>query len=431
MREARPKPFAFVTALLGAVLVALSVYLAVATPRPSRLPRWEPGHAAGAVPCEALPRWIERTRVQGYTSRIHVRGGLAQRRRDLQWFLTCGEQRWRLDRAGALENGPDGVLVRITPAGRLVTPRPGHLMSPRANASGRHGLGMAFGGLGWLLLLLAWTSRPFAPLRDLVPRAPRVGVVLEPSSNDRLRWRPARSPEARGGELARPSIVADGDALRPGRADDTPRIALPGATEGYRDAAGGPPFVVGPAEVEGVRVASGERTPLAHGDRVRLNGAGPFVVALPTPGRTLRYLAPDGRLRLTRRVRDLRAAGWLLGALALAAGTTVALHVDLAWWMALAAPLGVATVLVARRIPARLARPVVTERDLDDLRAGRFSLTVVDEGDAGRSVRIDGAPAGRLPEPHEPAPGDFREPLADRIETELAWLLAMRPDATP
>lgn len=76
LRPLRPRPFAFVTGLLGVTALVISFALAVRTPRPSTVPIDEP---FAEIECGELDASIARTRAQGYTSRVRVRGALRPR----------------------------------------------------------------------------------------------------------------------------------------------------------------------------------------------------------------------------------------------------------------------------------------------------------------------------------------------------------------
>jgi hypothetical protein len=422
--QARPRPFAIVTGLLGVTLLAISVYLAFVTPRPSEAPEREPGGESFRIDCADLPGWIERTASQGYTSVLRVRGRLVMRREDNAKFLECDHRRWQLE--GGVPNNADGILVRITTDGRLVTSAGGPLAFPRESLRADHRVAMGLGALGALLMLWVWIVRPFDPLRDLVgARAPLGMVALREPANDRCRLHGAHGVL----EVRHRFASCEEGTWRSGGSLDAPHIGLPGAEEGYRDAAGGRAYVQGPARVNGLTVRAGERAPLADGDLVSLGRAREAVrVELPEPGRVLRYLVDvrsldDAEVRLVHRLVSTRPWGLLVASHVLGAGAAVALHADVGWWWAPSLLLGLTFWVVARRIPAQLAQPVEERVPLKSLLDGAIELTTRDEGALGRSLLADGRPVGRLVSLDELArvPPE-RRACIEQVERELVLL---------
>lgn len=415
--DVRPRPLALLTGVLGLAAMGVSMWVALTTPLPSAWPEAEPG-SGESVACEALPQWIDDTARRGYASQLRVRAEVHVRRRDGQPFLVCGEQRWAFERAGAVDRDAGGVLVRLHPTGRIVTPLPGHRLSPRTQLESKHLMVSLLGILGVFLLALAWAQRPFDPLRDAVgPRAPADALTLSPGSGDRLSWERG----AERGELAHASIIDDGQRLIAGP-PEPPFISLPGAAEQYRDGPREAPHVHGPALVNGLVVPAGARTPLLDGDHVEITAAGPVVVRFTRVGRVVRYLNRGGQLAFTARFRDVRAYTRLVLAVLVGGAGVLALHVDVPLRGVLGAALLVAFLFVLRRIPARLARPVETRIDLDAVRSGKRPLRVLDEGEAGRAVLDGDAVIGRLPPPATADSPGARGLLLRALDAELALI---------
>lgn len=417
--EVRLEPFSIVTAVLAVIALGISLHLAFAHDRPSALPEHEPGGAETSIGCEELPRWMERTAEQGYPSLVRVRGYLAFRRDDALPRLGCDRRTYVLQFADPPDVTPGGVLVRITPDGRLVAPIESSSVSPRADARAAHQHGTWLGIAAVLLAILTWARRPFDPLRDHVgDRAPASSIEIEPRSNDRL--------VADERELSHRFLAMIDGQLREALDSSGAHIGLPGAEQRYREAAGGDPYVRGPALVNGLHVARGSATPLCDGDVVQLGPSfSPVRITLPRAGAALRYLASNGTIRLAIRVRDARAFGPVAAATLLGVLAAVTLHADFVLHHAAAAPLALAAVLVARRVPALLGRRVETLTPLAEVLAGRVSISVRDEGQLGRSVLVDGRPAGRIP-PVQGAAKPARAALEAAIGRELELLTRER-----
>jgi len=403
---------AFVMGAFGVTAAMISASLAIGTPRASRTPVEEPG---GVVSCAELPEWRARTVAQGHTSRVRVRDGEVIRdRRSRELHLVCGEAAYRLDAAGALDTR-GGVLVRLTTWGGLVLPRASlGPNSPRANAEAAHLQGAIAGVLGALLLVAAWASRPFDPLRDAAGRRAR---------RDHRWWSEPSSDRVRiaGVELSHRFLGAGPDGLVPVAGGEGPHLGLPGAEARYREGAGGGPYVQGPAKVNGLRVPSGVRVPVGDGDRVALGGAAAVQIQLPRPGALVRYLVQDDALRAVARIRDGRSYRIAASAFALGALAAVTAHLDLPYRAALALPLLGLALAVAWRVPPKLSRAIVTRIDLDAVRRGERRLSVREEGSLGRALLLDGEVVGRLPEPSsaERSLREERRWLVEALDREL------------
>ncbi|RZO63820.1 MAG: hypothetical protein EVA89_06165 [Sandaracinaceae bacterium] len=388
LRPLRPRPFAFVTGLLGVTALVISFALAVRTPRPSTVPIDEP---FAEIECGELDASIARTRAQGYTSRVRVRGALRRHRRTRAVYLLCGERAVPLSVAGGADMTRAGLLLRITTHGRLVIPRASiPPPSPRGAAKSAAAQGMAAGVLGTLLILVAWSSRPFDPLRDLVGREARAEHQWwSAPSNDRV--------VVDGEELAHAALVVRDGRLSPGAAEGA-HLGLPGAESRYRERAGGPPYVQGPAEVNGLPVPAGRRVPFTHGDRVTLDGL-TFSPSLARPGVLIRYLLNDGAIEWALRVRDRWARHLTSLAFVLGGVGAALLHVDAPVRWLLAAPLLVGWAIATYSVPAARSRRLAQRFDVDDVRAGRVRFELSDEGSEGRGVYVGDRLVGRLPPP--------------------------------
>lgn len=403
----RPGRWRWLAFLVAALFAFLSIAIAVAVPRPSEASP----HVASPVPIEAVndcasDEWSEIARAHaGGTVVVHGRASETAAGDDGYYGvrIACEGGGTVAVRSATNLGGEGYFTLRMPEEGGVpdVTEScfgcgayeaSGDALSPRETAVRLHVTGTALGVFAALVFLLAWLSRPHDGLHDQISAAKGV-IVLGQPSNDRIRL---------GGHVfsARHVAVERGALVERQDPPTGAHVRLPGAAVDYREGAAGLAMVIGPARLNGVRIARGEARALADGDLLDLRGHPVLTVGLPQPGRLLRYCAAgDARLAIVGRRRSpwAVALGVLLGALV--ASIFVVLHLDVSGWLASAGLLTAASALLAPFTPPGGAVRRATELDLAELTRGRARLELTREKGAGWHIAIGDRQLGWLTEP--------------------------------
>jgi len=395
-------PGVVVAGLFFAISVAMALTVPV-TPDPDRPSPAVVERCDGELPANPYGIVVEGTLRDGGSTLVCRGGGSLSVAADTNWegdvvllLRPAGHGRWRTRRT-CVGCERDAFVAQL----RGDTRRDLHLA------------GTALGLIGLAIALTLWVARRPDGLAEVAGRAPpRDAKVLVPPSNDRVVVG-ERSFTARYVGVSNGALVGQAEPPSSGH------LSLPGAESDYRDLAGGLAELVGPARLNGQRLAAGARAPIADGDRIELAGLESFEIALPRPGALIRWLSDGDAIRLPVRRGLPLSALWVAAAGALGVGAVALAHwapVD-AWPVrgAIASAPLLLAILVASRIPAGLSHARLEPID------PRSRITL-EEVDGAVLVRCDGRPCLHLPRLRFARAR--RRALDRQVRAELAHLAA-------